>query len=119
MALPHAKPAQVISLEAVRTSPASLKSSAIVKTPEFEAIHLIVAEGREIASHSVEGPITLYCLEGHVKFILNDSTVDLKHGEWLFLEGGEAHAVLGLKSSRLLLTIISNATNASQNSDFR
>lgn len=107
MALPHAGPGQPICLNAPQSPAALLKSSAIVKTPDFEAIHLVVAEGREIASHSVEGPITLFCLEGHVQLILDDTIVDLKQDEWLFLDGGETHAVLGVKPSRLLLTIIS------------
>ncbi len=106
MALVHAGPAEAVSLMDGTGKPQDTMSSAIVKTAEFQAIHLIVAEGAEIARHAVPGPITLYCLEGHVRLNLDHSQVELHEGHWLYLEGGEPHAVSGLKFSRVLLTIM-------------
>lgn len=105
MALVHADSGQSISLQPPAQHSAA-KTSAIVKTEQFEAVHLVVAEGKEIPSHSVAGPITLYCIEGHVELRLMDSTATLVAGQWLYLDGGAAHSVRGIKTSRLLLTII-------------
>ena len=63
-------------------------------------------EGREIAEHAVEGPITLFCLEGEAEIGLPDGRVTLAAGQWLYLDGGVPHSVYGIRASRLLLTIV-------------
>lgn len=105
MALIHAEPARAILLHPTAEHLAA-GTSALIKTDQFEAIHLVVAEGGMIPSHRVAGPLTLYCIEGHVELELAESTASLKAGQWLYLDGGAAHSVRGIKSSRLLLTII-------------
>lgn len=105
MALVHAKAAQAVSL-LPPTEHLAAKTSALVKTDQFEAIHLVVAKGKEIPSHRVAGPLTLYCIEGHVELGLTCSTAKLSAGQWMFLEGGTPHSVRGIEASRLLLTII-------------
>lgn len=105
MALSHAESAQVVPLH----PPAEdlfPKSSALVKTDDFEAIHLVIEQGKEIPSHSVAGPLTLYCIEGAVELGLSNSAVPLKAGEWIFLDGGAPHSVRAINASRLLLTVI-------------
>jgi len=73
---------------------------------QFEAIRLIVPAGTEIPSHRVPGEITLHCLEGHVALGLAGTEVELKAGEWMYLEGGADHSVRGLEDSSVLLTIM-------------
>jgi len=48
----------------------------------------------------------LHCLEGHILLSLARSSVELSAGDWLYLEGGEIHALKGVKDSSLLLTIL-------------
>ena len=105
MALKHAKPGETVDLRPLEEGLATAKTSAIVRTPSFEAVHLIVLAGSEIASHKVSGPITLYCIEGHAKLGLHNGPVDLKAGDWVYLEGDEPHSVRGIEDASLLLTI--------------
>lgn len=105
MALLRAAPGQAVTLDPPG-DPLAMQTAALVKSDRFEAIHLVVPEGREIAEHAVEGPITLFCLEGEVEIGLPRSRVTLAAGQWLFLEGGVPHSVHGTRASRLLLTIV-------------
>ena len=106
MALRHAKPGQVVDLRPLGGGLAEARTSAIVKADRFEAIRLVVRAGQEIPSHRVSGNITLHCLEGRVTLGLTNSAVDLEAGDWVYLEGGEAHSVEGIEDASLLLTIL-------------
>jgi quercetin dioxygenase-like cupin family protein len=106
MALKHAEPGEVVNLRPLGDRLAEAKSSAIVRTSSFEAMRLVVPVDAEIPSHEVAGQITVHCLEGHVQFGLPRGTIDLRAGDWVFLEGGEPHSVKGIKDASLLLTIL-------------
>ncbi len=67
---------------------------------------LIVKAGSELPAHAVTGEITLHCLEGHVALQIDEQTVELSAGQWIYLEGGRRHAVKGIEDSSLLLTIL-------------
>ena len=106
MALHHAKPGEVVDLRPLGSKLKNTRTAAVVKSGRFEAIRLVVQAGMEIPSHDVSGSITLHCLEGRVSLGLVQSTVELKAGEWLSLDGGQAHSVKGIDDSSLLLTVI-------------
>jgi len=106
MALQHAKPGEVVNLRPLGEELAKTKTSAIVRTPSFEAVRLIVAAGTEIPTHQVKGRIMLQCLEGVVQFDLGDAVRELREGDWLYLEGGKRHSIRGIEDASLLLTIL-------------
>ena len=106
MALHHAEPGEVVDLRPLGEGLAKARTSAIVRTPSFEAVRLVVPAGREIPVHQVPGRIMLHCLEGRVQLGLTGAAKDLRAGEWLYLEGGEPHSVTGIEDASLLLTIL-------------
>lgn len=110
MALQHVKPAQVVKLSSSNCE----RSTALVKTEDFETIRLVVASGAKIPSHQVPGKMTLHCLDGHVEIGLVGQPVVMKTNDWLYLEGGAIHSVKGLADSTLLLTILLRPDDASQ-----
>jgi quercetin dioxygenase-like cupin family protein len=103
MALHHAKPGEPVKLASLGTE----HSTALVKTDQFEAIHLVVRGGTTLAPHRVAGQFTLHCLTGRVSVSLpgNQSLV-LDTGDWLYLDRAEEHGVKGLEDATLLLTIL-------------
>lgn len=103
MALAHVEPGASRNL---LHEPQTAKSTALVKTDAFEAINLVVPQGRIIAPHEVEGPITLYCIKGRVALVLEEKEVEMQTGDWLHLEGGITHGLRGVEEARLILTII-------------
>lgn len=108
MALRHADSAEVVKLvpgEAEKPH----KTAAIVKHHDFEAVRLVVNAGIEIPPHQVEGPITLQCVSGSAVLGLEGKELELRPGQWTYLEGGVRHWVRGVEDSVLLLTIIFKA----------
>ena len=103
MALPHAKPGEVVALRPLGPALAAAGTAALVKSDRFEAVRLIVRAGSTIPSHQVPGYLTLHCLEGRVA--LGPSETELGVGDWLYLERREPHSVRGIEDSSLLLTI--------------
>ena len=104
MALHHFKPTEVVHLtEAAESEP---RHKALVKTSQFEAIRLALAAGEEIPEHHVDGFATVHCLLGSVEMILNDQTVTMASGDWLYLDQGQQHAVRAIDHATLLVTIM-------------
>lgn len=111
MAMHHCRPGEVAHLGPI--SDTTIQTSALARTASFEAVHLIVRAGQSIAPHHVAGPITLYCISGHVRF-QGATPPDLRGGDWLFLAPGTLHAVQAVEDSALLLTILFNESDAGQ-----
>jgi quercetin dioxygenase-like cupin family protein len=103
MALHHVCPAEKIHLTPV-VGPAA-KTSALVKTDAFEAVHLVLRAGDDIPSHSVPGYATIHCLEGLVLLNMTEQ-LQLAAGDWLYLDRGEEHSVSAIEDSSLLVTIL-------------
>jgi quercetin dioxygenase-like cupin family protein len=106
MAIRHANPGEIVDLRPLGNRLYRAKTTAIVKADAFEAVRLVVPAGREIAPHEVPGKATLHCLEGRILLKLSSSTLEMSAGEWVYLDGGERHAVKGIEDASLLLTIL-------------
>ena len=105
MALKHAEPGQVVHLQPLGAQLSTARTSAIVKSERFEAVRLVVSAGSSIPSHKVSGFITLFCLEGHV-VLEAGREIELRSGDWVYLDRGAAHAVRAIEDSALLLNIL-------------
>lgn len=108
MALHHAEPGEIVHFRLLGEALKNAATTAIIKSDRFEVVRLIVRAGTEIPSHEVSGNITLHCLEGAVELGLKRATVELRAGNWIYLDGGESHSVKGIEDSALLLTIFFN-----------
>lgn len=105
MALSHAKAGEVVDLRPLGQRLAEARTSALVKTEQFEAVRLVLAAGRTIPQHSVDGQITLHCLEGHV-LLHAGREIALRVGDWIYLARSAPHALEAIEDSALLLTIM-------------
>jgi quercetin dioxygenase-like cupin family protein len=106
MALKHAAPGEAVDLRPLGSRLAATRTHAIARTPRFEAVRLVVPAGTEIPSHKVPGRIILHCIEGHARLVLTDETIDLRAGDWVYLDGDVPHSVKGIEDASLLLTIL-------------
>jgi len=104
MAMHHAAPGEITKLRSI--SDAEARTTAIVKTDSFEAIHLVVRAGEQIPDHKVAGTLSLYCMEGEAVLGMPDGERSLCTGDWLYLEPGTPHSVRGIKDARLLVTVL-------------
>jgi len=106
MALKHAAPGEVVDLRPLGPHLSAARTHAIVRTSSFEAVRLVVHAGVEIPSHRVPGQITLQCIEGHAQLGLSSGTIDLRAGDWAYLDGNAPHSMTGIEDASLLLTIL-------------
>jgi quercetin dioxygenase-like cupin family protein len=107
MAIPHASPGVPVSLQHSGEKLSEAQTRALVKNNSFEAIRLVVPRGHEVCrNHEVEGPITVYCLEGQVAFTVDGIAHAVRAGQWLYLPGGVPHSIAGVEDSLVLLTVM-------------
>jgi quercetin dioxygenase-like cupin family protein len=106
MAIPHAKPGEVVDVRPLGPALASSQSKTLVRTDQVEVIRLVVPAGKEIEEHKAKGEIIVQCSEGRVAFTAFGKTQDLGAGKLLYLPTGEPHTVKGIEDASLLLTIL-------------
>ena len=116
MALKHAQPGEVVDVRPLGDALKSSQTTTLVKTDRVEVIRLVVAAGKEIATHSAPGELIVQCLEGKIAFNCLDKTEVLQAGQLLHLPAKAPHSVKGIEDGSLLLTILLPASKPAANS---
>ena len=106
MAIPHAKPGEIVDARPLGLALASSQTTTLIRAEQVEIIRLVVPAGRAIPEHKAKGEIVVQCLEGRVAFTAFGKTQNLEAGKLLYLPTGEPHSVKGIESASLLLTIL-------------
>jgi quercetin dioxygenase-like cupin family protein len=106
MAIPHAKPGEVVDVRPLGPALASAQTATLVRAERVEVIRLVVPAGKDIPEHRAKGEIVVQCLEGRVAFTALGGTQTLGAGKLLYLPAGEPHAVKGIEDASVLLTIL-------------
>lgn len=106
MAIPHAKPTEVIDVRPLGAGLKDAQTTTLIKTDCLELIRLVLPTGKEIKQHNVPGEITVQCLEGNVLFSTEQSQCELTAGKMLYLSGSANHALRAVQDSSLLVTIL-------------
>jgi quercetin dioxygenase-like cupin family protein len=106
MAIPHAKPGEIVDVRPLGSALASAQTKTLVRAEKVEVIRLVVPAGKEIEEHKAKGEILVHCLEGRVAFTAFGKTQKLEAGKLLYLPTGEPHSVEGIENASLLLTIL-------------
>lgn len=78
----------------------------LVKNPSVRVTLVALRKGATLREHHVEGPITVYVVDGSIDFIVGRDKCVLKRSGFLSLERTIPHDVKALEDSVLLLTII-------------
>ena len=105
MAMPHAASGQIVDVRPLGDTLTRSVTTTLVKTEHLEVIRLVVPAGKEIPPHQVAGEITVQCLEGEVEFRTGGKSQVLSAGHLLYVRGNESHALKGIQSSSVLVTI--------------
>lgn len=106
MAIPHAKPSEVIDIRPLGTELNDAQTTTLIKTNYLEVLRLVLPAGKEIKQHNVPGEITVQCLEGNVVFSTKESESQLCAGKLLYLSASDDHALRAIEDSSLLITIL-------------
>jgi quercetin dioxygenase-like cupin family protein len=106
MALPHASPGELIDVRPYGPDLARTQTSTLFKTEHLEVIRVVMAAGKEIASHKAPGEIAVQCLEGAIAFSALGKTQTMRAGDLTYLSAAEPHAVKCIEDASFLLTIL-------------
>lgn len=106
MAVPHARPGEVVDVRPLGPALAATPTTTLVRGDRVEVIRLVVPADKEIGEHRAKGEIVVQCLEGRVAFTALGTTQTLEAGKLLYLPAGEPHAVKGVENASLLLTVL-------------
>ncbi len=106
MAIPHAKPTDVIDVRPLGAGLTKAQTTTLVKTDSLEVIRLVLPAGKEIKRHAVGGEITVQCLEGKVAFRTGESECELTAGTMIYLAGSAEHSLRAIEDASLLVTIL-------------
>lgn len=106
MALPHAASGAVFDVQPADLALDRFSSIALAKTAEQEVIRLTLPKGKTMPEHHVPGEVTLLCLQGAITVDAHGAGQQLRAGQMLYLDGGQAHALRAEEDSLVLLTIL-------------
>ena len=106
MAIPHAKPGEIVDVRPLGSALASEQTKTLVRAEQVKVIRLVVQAGKEIPEHKAKGEVIVHCLEGRVAFTASGKTQTLEAGHLLYLPNGEPHSVKGVENASLLVTVL-------------
>lgn len=105
MALPHARPGQVVDVQPFGARLTQEKTVALFKAADLEVMRLVLVAGSSLPPHRVPGEITVQCLEGSIDITVEGCSHVLQAGQLLYLSGGVLHGVTALLDSSALVTV--------------
>jgi quercetin dioxygenase-like cupin family protein len=106
MAQKRIEPGEVVNLYNLKDDMPEDATLALMKTEYMEAIRMVLPKGKEITEHSVEGEMSVQCLEGKTEFDIENKTHILTEGDWLYLSRNQPHSLRVVEDSVLLVTIL-------------
>ena len=112
MALPHAKPLDVMSVRPLGTMLRDHASTSLVKTARMQLLHLVLPAHRDVPMHHVDDECTLHCLEGVVEVDMPGGTRTLEAGELVLLPAGQPHALRARTDAAVLATLLLHGGDA-------
>lgn len=106
MAVPHAKPGEVVDVRPLGAALQSSQTTTLFKSGRIEVVRLVMFKGKEIAEHAAPGEITVQCLEGTLAFTALGKTEELSPGHLVYLTAGVPHSVKCIEDASFLLTML-------------
>ncbi len=109
MATHHAAAGEVVNLKTWANDLKVEKSKVIKKTTGIELARLVIDAGVDMhhADYcSVKGAVVIHCIEGEIMLKTPHATKSIEKGQLVYLNGDTEHALVGVKKSVVLLTIV-------------
>ena len=106
MALPHARPLDVIRIAPLGPALRDAVSTSLLKTDRLQLQHLVLRAGQDQPEHRVGDECTIHCLEGDVEVRMPGGTRRLAPGELVVLPALQRHALAARADSAVLMTLL-------------
>lgn len=106
MALPHARPLDVIDVAPQGERLHGQPSTSLIKTDRLQLLHLVLAAHQDLPRHHVDDECTIHCLEGEVDVMMGAGVRQLRPGQVIVVPAKEPHSVKARAESALLVTLL-------------
>jgi len=93
MALPHARPLDVIAVRPLGAALAEAVSTSLLKTDRLQLLHLVLPAHKDQPEHHVDDECTIHCLEGDVEVVMPGGSRRLGPGELVVLPAQQRHSL--------------------------
>ena len=106
MAQKKLEPGEVVNLYSLKKDMPEDATLALMKTSDMEVIRMVLPKDKAITEHSVDGEVSVQCLEGKTEFTVAGETHVLSSGDWLYLSRNQPHSLRVIRDTILLVTIL-------------
>ncbi len=106
MALPHARPLDVIDLEPGDSPSDPGVSRSILKTDRVQLLRLVLSANQDIPEHTMPGEILVQCLSGEVDLLTRDQWSRLVAGQIVVVPAGTAYKMQAHRDSVMIMTVV-------------
>ncbi|MDQ6640372.1 MAG: cupin domain-containing protein [Pseudomonadota bacterium] len=106
MALPHAKPLDVIDIGPLGAALHDAVSTSLLKTERIQLLHLVLPARRDHPQHHVDDECTIHCLEGDVEVQMPGGTRRLGPGRIVVLPAGQPFSLSARTDAAVLMTLL-------------
>ena len=106
MALPHARPLDVIAVRPLGAALAEAVSTSLLKTDRLQLLHLVLPAHKDQPEHHVDDECTIHCLEGDVEVVMPGGSRRLGPGELVVLPAQQRHSLRARSDCAVLMTLL-------------
>jgi quercetin dioxygenase-like cupin family protein len=106
MALPHARPLDVINVAPLGDKLQEAVSTSLIKTDRLQLLHMVLPAHKDQPFHHVDEECTIHCLEGTVEVVMGAGVRQLDAGNVVVLPAQQEHALRARTDCAVLVTLI-------------
>ena len=77
----------------------------LARSGRLRLVLVALNAGVEVGTHQADSPMTIQLVDGRIGFRIGSEEHELRAGQVLFFQAGEAHDIRALEESALLLTL--------------
>jgi quercetin dioxygenase-like cupin family protein len=106
MALPHARPFDIIHVGPLGQGLQGAVSTSLIKTDRLQLLHMVLAAHQDQPEHHVDEECTIHCIEGEVEVVTPGGVRQLRPGNLVLLPAKEKHSLRARTECAVLVTLV-------------
>jgi quercetin dioxygenase-like cupin family protein len=106
MALPHARPLDVVNVSPLGDKLIETFSTSLIKSERLQLLHLVLAAHEDQPEHHVDEECIVHCLEGTVEVVMPGGVRALNAGNLVLLPAKQKHALRARTDCAVLVTLV-------------
>ena len=106
MATHHASSGELVDLRPLSVLLDDSQSTTLLRDEQLKVMRLILPAGKELPEHTVDGPITMHCLQGTIDITAHGTRKTMRANDLMYLAAKVPHALQATEDASILVTIV-------------